>query len=229
MGSDFRNIIKIDKIIRTKRKTISLQITDDAMLIVRAPFNVDDETILKVVNKHKNWIEQKKRIIEKREHKFFPKEFVNGEGFLYLGRIYKLKIIENQEIPVRFVNGFYLSKKALSNAKEVFIDWYKKMAKEKLSERVSRYSKLSGIEYREINITNAKKRLGSCSPNGNLNFSWRLIMAPLSVIDYVVVHELVHIKEKNHSKQFWNKVKILLPDYEKHKEWLKSNWHILKI
>lgn len=228
MGSEIMDI-KIEKIIWTKRKTIALRITDDATLIVRAPFDVSEETITEVIFKHKKWIEQKKRDIEMRDPKFSPKEFVNGEGFLYLGRYYRLKIVDDQEVPLKFENGFYLSRNALPQAREVFIEWYKKMAYEKISERVRWYAQKRGFKYNKINITNAQKRWGSSSSNRNLNFPWRLIMAPLPVIDYVVIHELVHLEEKNHTKLFWNKVKMLMPDYEKYKDWLKKNGYLLKL
>lgn len=221
--------IKIEKIIRTKRKTIALEITDNATLIVKAPLNVNDKIIENVIIKHKKWIERKKREIEARDPKFSPKEFVNGEGFLYLGRYYKLNIVEEQEVPLKFENGFYLSRKALPQAREVFIEWYKKMAYELISERVKFIANKRGFKYKMINITNAQKRWGSCSPEGNLSFSWRLIMAPLPVIDYVVTHELVHLEEKNHGRDFWIKVKMLMPDYEKYKDWLKNNGYLLKL
>jgi len=221
--------IEIEKVIRTKRKTIGLQITDDATLIVKAPFSVDDEMIRKVIFKHKKWIEQKKREIGERDPKFSPKEFVNGEGFLYLGKFYRLKIVDDQKVPLKFANEFYLSRNALPQAKEVFIEWYKKIAYEKISERVRWYAQKRGFKYNKINITNAQKRWGSCSSNRNLNFSWRLIMAHLSVVDYVVIHELVHLEEKNHTKSFWNKVKMLMPDYEKYKDWLKENGYLLRL
>jgi len=228
MGSDFMDIV-IEKIIRTKRKTIALHMTDDATLIVKAPFNANDETIMGVVLKHKKWIEQKKREIETRDPKFSPKEFVNGEGFLYLGRYYRLKIVDDQEVPLKFENEFYLSRNALPQAKEVFIGWYKKTAYEKISERVKWYAQKRGFKYNMVNITNAQKRWGSSSSNKNLNFPWRLIMAPLLVIDYVVIHELVHLEEKNHTRAFWNKVKMLMPGYKKYKDWLKKNGYLLKL
>jgi hypothetical protein len=228
MGSDFMDI-EIEKIIRTKRRTIALQITDDATLIVKAPFNANNKTIMDVVHKHKRWIEEKKREIEARDPKFSPKEFVNGEGFLYLGRYHRLKIVDDQEVPLKFENEFYLSRNSLPQAKEVFIEWYKKMAYEKISERVRWYAQQRGFKYSKVNITNAQKRWGSSSSNGNLNFPWRLIMAPLPVIDYVVIHELVHLEEKNHSKAFWNKVKMLMPDYEKYEDWLKKKSYLLRL
>jgi hypothetical protein len=219
--------IKIEKIIHSKRKTIALQITDNATLIVRAPFGIDEKRIWEVIQKHSNWIENKKKEIEERDPKALKKEFVNGEGFLYLGKHYKLYIVDNQGIPLKLEDGFYLSRKFLDKAREVFIDWYKKEAFKKISERVKWYAQKSNLKYNKINITSAKKRWGSCSSNGNLNFSYRLIMAPISVIDYVVVHELAHLEEKNHGKNFWIKVKMLMPDYKKQEDWLKKNGYLL--
>lgn len=194
--------IKIDKIIKSKRKTIALQITDDATLIVRAPFFVDDKTIEQVVESRKEWIEMKRKEILSRDPKFLPKEFVNGEGFLYLGKYYRLKILKNAEEPLKFDNGFYLSKEHLHHARDLFVQWYKQRAYEKISERVKWYVQKRGFKYNKVNITDAQKRWGSCSCKGNLNFSWRLIMAPLAVVDYVVVHELVHLEEKKTHQGF---------------------------
>jgi len=217
------------KIIRSKRKTIALQIIDDATLIVRAPFDVSEETIKRVVAKHIKWIEQKKKEILTRDPKFKPKEFVNGEGFLYLGRYYKLTIVKEQEQPLIFNNGFFLLRDYQPVAKQLLIDWYKERAYEKISQRVEWYAKKGGFVFNKINITNANKRWGSCSLKGNLNFSWRLIMAPISVIDYVVVHELCHLEERNHSRRFWIKVKMLMPNYETSRDWLKNYGYLLRL
>jgi len=228
MGGDTVDI-EIEKIVRTERKSIALQITDDATLIVRAPFYVNDETIERVVLKRKDWVEKNKNSILRRDPKFSTREFVNGEGFLYLGKYYKLTIVDEQETALKLGNGFCLSRELLPNARQVFIQWYREKAHEKISERVKWYAQKRGFKYNKINITNAQKRWGSCSSKRNLNFSWRLIMAPLPIVDYVVVHELVHLEEKNHTKMFWNKVKMLMPDYEKHKEWLKRNGYLLRL
>ncbi|ADO44425.1 protein of unknown function DUF45 [Hydrogenobacter thermophilus TK-6] len=221
--------MEIDKIIRSKRKTITLQITDNATLIVKAPFEVSEETIRKFVIKHSKWIEEKKKEILSRDPKFAKKEFVSGEGFLYLGKSYKLYIVNQQDTPLKFDNGFFLLRDYQPLAKGLFIKWYKERAYEKISERVQLYAQKRGFIYNKVSITKAEKRWGSCSSSGNLNFSWRLIMAPLPVIDYVVVHELVHLIEKSHGKAFWDKVKVLMPDYEKHREWLKNNGHLLRL
>jgi predicted metal-dependent hydrolase len=219
---------EIHEIRRTDRKTIAIQITEEGKVIVKAPLNASDEAIMRVVLKNKKWIESKIKEVFSRP-RAGKKEFVNGESFLYLGRPYKLYIVENQEEPLRFENGFFLSKKFLHCAREVFIAWYKEAALEIISQRVEFYAKMAGLKYGKIRITDAQRRWGSCSPNNNLNFSWRLIMAPLPAIDYVVVHELAHIEEKNHSKRFWRRVKALMPDYEKYHQWFKENGHLLKL
>jgi hypothetical protein len=220
--------IEIKEIIRAKRKTIALQITYEGNLIVKAPFEVSDKTIKNVVIRHLNWIERKKKEVLSRDPKFAKKEFVNGEGFLYIGKHYRLMIVKGQEKLLIFRNAFFLSQNHLENAKEEFISWYKEHAYEKISERVEWYAKNNGFIYGKVKITSANKRWGSCSPNRNLNFSWWLIMAPLAVIDYVVVHELAHLEEKSHSKIFWSKVKTIMPDYKKHIDWLKTNGYLLK-
>ncbi len=221
--------IRIEKIVRSKRKTIALQVTDNATLIIRAPYDVDEETLLRVMLKHEKWIRKKIEEIKRRDPKAGKKEFVNGEGFLYLGKYYKLTIVDNQDVPLHFDNSFYLLRDYLPVARDVFINWYKERAYEKIKERVAFYAQKRGLKYNRINITNAEKRWGSCSAKGNLNFSWRLIMAPLPVIDYVVVHELVHLVERNHTREFWAKVKLLMPDYEKYRSWLKEKGYLLTL
>ncbi len=221
--------IRIDKIIRSKRRTIALEVTRDAGLIVRAPYRTPFDFIEKVVFKKRFWIKEKQEFVRDRCKKVMPKEFLSGEGVLYLGDMYKLEFIDDLDMPIVFNNGFQMSRKNLDTAKDILIGWYKEQAYQKISERVNWHSSLSGLKYHKIKLSGAQKRWGSCSAKGNLNFSWRLIMAPLRVIDYVVVHELAHLEEKNHSKSFWNKVKIMQPDYARHKSWLKENRHLLDI
>lgn len=206
-----------------------MYINSDAELIVRAPFNTNEEIINKVVLKYKDRLQKTQKEVQLRNLKFNKKEFVNGERFLYLGNHYNLKLVDNREILLDFKEDFLLLKKYLSYAKNIFIIWYKRRAYEKISQRVEWYAQKNGFEYNKINITNARKRWGSCSHQGNLSFTWRLIMAPLPIIDSIVVHELVHLEVKNHSKVFWNKVEILDPEYKEHKDWLKNNGHLLRL
>ena len=206
-----------------------MYINNDAALIVRAPFHTSEEVINEVVLKYKERLEKRQKEVQLKNLKFNKKEFVNGERFLYLGNDYPLKLVDNREILLNFENEFFLSKKYLSHAKNIFMIWYKRRAYETISQRVRLYAQKRGFEYNKINITNAQKRWGSCSHQGNLSFAWRLIMAPLPIIDSVVVHELVHLELKNHSKIFWNKVGSLDPQYKEHKEWLKNNGYLLRL
>jgi len=224
------NLEKIDirsLIVRTKRKTLALQVKDDATLVIRAPLNMSEKAILSFIEKHKSWIVKKKQVIKSKI--ISPKKYIDGEEFFYLGKSYKLFIVVDQKEDLKLDKYFILSKSVLYKAKDVFIRWYKKTAFKYISERVLLYSQKIDVKYNKVKISNAKKRWGSCSIKGNLNFSWFLIMAPFDIVDYVIVHELVHLIEKNHKKTFWNKVKQFMPSYREYEKWLKNNGYKLKI
>ncbi len=220
--------IVIDKIIRTKRKTISLIIGQDAKLVVRAPLRTPNKLIENFVQEKSLWIRQKIDEMEE-QPKALKREFVNGEGFLYLGRYYTLQILENSTRDIELRDKLYISRRILPHIRHHLKDWYKTEAKKKIIERCARYSNITGYTPLSIKISNAERRWGSCTSKGTLNFSWRLIMAPQEIIDYVIVHEMVHIKQPNHSKIFWIKVRSIMPDYEKRKKWLKENDRLLVI
>lgn len=219
---------EIEKIVRSKRKTIALEVTDRATLIVKAPYYVSNKTIDEVIQKHIKWIRRRIEITRTQE-KTFPKEFVSGESFLYLGKPYRLFVVYEQKESLRFDGAFRLREDQQTFARELFLQFYKKEAKRFILERVKLYSKIMGVSYKSFRITAATKRWGSCSRDGRLSFAYRLIMAPVSVIDYVVIHELCHVIEHNHSKAFWEKVKAALPDYEEQKRWLKEKGQLLNI
>jgi predicted metal-dependent hydrolase len=124
---------------------------------------------------------------------------------------------------------FYLSRHRLPEAPAVFEAWYRAQARRLISERVKHYAARNGFAYKRVSITRAKTRWGSCGSGGTLNFSWRLVLAPLEIIDYVVVHELAHLEVKNHSSVFWEKVEALMPDYKERRKWLKDNGQALSL
>lgn len=222
-------MIKIDQIIRTDRKSIALIVLRDGKLVVRAPLYATDDQIFSVIERKTNWIISKQKEVISTYPQSGRKEFVNGEGFLYLGQSYRLKIIDLGEIPLKLETFFLLDQSVLTRAEEVFINWYKERAMEVLSERVEWYGSKIGVDVKQVKITSAKSRWGSCSAKGTLSFPWRLVMAPVPVIDYVVVHELVHTTIKNHGEIFWNTLKGIVPDYKQRIEWLELNGHTLKI
>ena len=221
--------MKIDQIIRTKRRTIALVINQDGRLIVRAPLRATRKQIEYLVEQKAGWIKSKQELVSANFARFAPKEYIDGEEFWFLGKSYRLAIVNNSDQPLRLAGKFYLSRAALAHAERVFIGWYTAQAKLVIAERVQAYAANQGYKVHQVKITHAQARWGSCSPNGSLNFSWRLVMAPMRVIDYVVVHELVHLNEKNHSGRFWDQVKAILPDYAQQVRWLKSNGYLLRL
>ncbi len=216
------------KLIRSKRRTIALAITADASLIVRAPMNTPVSYIERLIESKLNWIRQAAAKISS-QPRAVAHEYVEGESFLYLGKTYKLRFDKKTTKKLDFKSAFILSSREKKNARAVLISWYKTEAKKQITERVELYARRSGLSYSSIKITTANRRWGSCSTTSNLNFSWRLIMAPLWVIDYVVVHELAHLEHKNHSDSFWSRVKIMYPSFEKAKTWLRANEGVLNI
>ena len=220
--------IPITKIIRSKRRTVALVINHDATLVVRAPMRASLERIEKMVAQKADWIERKLREISARP-KTAKKEFSEGEEFLYLGKKYQLKLTEKIEIKLGENDELFFPCVFLWRAKARILDWYRKQAKVHITNRVNEIAGKLKLEYISIKISNAERNWGSCGPKNSLNFNWRLIMAPSSVIDYVIVHELMHIVEKNHSRAFWSKVAGVMPRYREEREWLRKHSQLLVI
>jgi predicted metal-dependent hydrolase len=214
--------IKIDELIRSKRRTIALIISNNARLIIRAPHYASMDEINKFISKHQDWIEKKISIIAERNKNIKTREFVQGESFLYLGKEYPLDIRNYNEIRIED-NVLMFPEKFIQKASRKLNAWYKEKAFEKFKERLDLYSELIGVKYEYLKLSNAKNRWGSCNSKSGINLNWRLIMAPLDILDYVIVHELIHIEEKNHKQAFWNKVKNIIPAYKYNVKWLKEN------
>lgn len=214
--------IEIDQIIRSQRRTLAIQIKDDGSLIVRAPNRTSKTAILEFVEQHAAWI-QRKQAEARSEAAARPKQFLPGETFWFLGKSYPLEMVKQQRQPLILDGSFKLSEAASARAELVFERWYREQAKTILQERVDLFANQYGFQYLGIKINSARTRWGSCSAKGSLNFSWRLILAPLEQVDYVIVHELVHTIHHNHSKRFWNKVATILPDYKEHKKWFRQH------
>jgi len=157
------------------------------------------------------------------------KQYADGEKFLLLGSSFDLKLVGFQKPLLRFENDFTLHHAAQAKGEQVFTRWYKERALEIISERVKLYSQQYNFAPKQVKISSAKTRWGSCSPNGTLNFTWRLVMAPLTVIDYVVAHELAHLRVKNHSSKFWKEVEAIYPEYKKQRKWLRENGENLNL
>jgi predicted metal-dependent hydrolase len=215
---------------KKRKKTISLHIKEDGRIVLFVPYHTPKGEIKRFIKEKESWvikkISEKERSIRETEKAFIP-----GEKFLYLGESYPLEIRESdhQEPYLKLSFGkFILGQDHIEEAKDLFIEWYKREAKEMIAGRMDYYSHRLHLFPKGIRITSAKYRWGSCSRDNQLSFSWRMIMAPLTIINYILIHELVHIKEKNHSRRFWRYLESILPDYRKQRLWLKENGHRLR-
>lgn len=219
---------------RTKRKTVGIIVEPDGSIIVRAPPDMEENIIIETVEKKREWIANKIKENEKVKPPI-PKEQepVSGEKLLFKNRYYRLKVHEVDNLQTRLVRmcrtlHVYVSeqfddKTRAKEIKNVIIEWYKEKAINFLTKRVKRYSSYTKEKPKDIKIREIKLRWGSCTPDGKLLFNWRIMMAPISAIDYVVIHELCHLQDREHSPAFWNAVETLKPTYRKWKEWLHIN------
>jgi predicted metal-dependent hydrolase len=220
--------IQIDKLIRAKRRTIALIVERNGTLTVRAPMRAPQYLIDQFVQQKADWIARTRARLEA-ALPTSTKTYQDGEKFLYLGSSFDLKLVAQQRTALLLDNGFKLRYSAQNKGEAVFTHWYKERAYEIISERVKLYAQQYGFTPGQVKISSAKTRWGSCSPNGSLNFTWRLVMAPLEVIDYVVLHELAHLRIKNHSPKFWRAVEEICPDYKKKRKWLRENGEKLSL
>lgn len=220
--------IEINKLIRAKRRTIALILERDGSLTVRAPKRATLQDIHGFIQEKEKWIERSREKL-KAIVTVQKKEFMDGETFLFLGKDYELRLVPHQRQTLHFNSGFTLKASARPRGEAAFTKWYKSQALTIFTERVAHYANLHGFSPKQVKVTSAKTRWGSCSANGTINFTWRLVMAPLEVIDYVVIHELAHLKIKDHSQRFWKLVESLYPDFNRHRKWLRDHGEKLSL
>ena len=222
--------MKLDYQIKySNRKTLNISVERDRSIIVRAPHHLTPEKIEEIVQSKRQWIKEKLNHAQKYPLVLESKEFVSGETLMYLGRNYQLLIIDEEIEGIEFDQRFKISKSNQSKANELFKKWYLKQALKKIEPLAKKYAKSLGVEYNEFKTSEMKYRWGSCTPANNIIFNWRIIKAPMYVLEYLVAHELVHLIENNHTPRFWNILSIQVPNYEKAKNWLKKNGQLLEV
>ncbi len=213
----------------SNRKTLNISVERDRSIIVRAPHYLTAEKIDKIVQSKRQWIKEKLNHTQKYPSVAETKEFVSGETLMYLGRNYQLLIVDEEIEGIEFNQRFKISKSNQPNANELFKKWYLYEAIKKIEPLAIKYAKNLGVEYNKIKTSEMKYRWGSCTPANNIIFNWRIIKAPMYVLEYLIAHELVHLIEGNHTPRFWNILSIQIPQYEKAKDWLKNNGQLLEI
>jgi predicted metal-dependent hydrolase len=215
------------EIVRSRRKTADIVIERDGRVLVRAPGNVADDQIADIVEAKRYWIY--KNLAEWRDLNAtrLVREYRNGEGFLYLGRSYRLSFVADQKDFVLLKDGRFCLCRELADrgdiagAQAAFRDYYIARGHDRISKRVRYFAPKVGVQFTGINVRELGHRWASCSPAGRLAFHWKCMMAPPTIIDYIVVHELCHLHHLDHTDAFWNEVDKVMPAYRERKEWLR--------
>jgi len=216
-------------IIRSRRSTADIVIERDGSVVVRAPDWADDEQVASIVESKHYWIYQGLAEWRDLNATRVLREYKNGEGFLYLGRAYRLALVTDQDDDLQMKNGRFALRRALveqgeiAAAKSAFRDFYIAKGLERLRRRVDYYAPKAGVEPANVEVKELGLRWASCSSNGKLSFHWKCMMAPPTIIDYVVVHELCHLHHRDHTIAFWNEVDKVMPDFRERKAWLRKN------
>ena len=203
---------------RLNRKTLALYILKDGSLEVRAPKKLSESAISDFVLSKKDWILKNSERVQKQNIQKSEFSLKTGDFLLYKGREYEVLHKTGNSVGFDYINFYMPENTDFKLVKPALIKIYKNLAREEIAKKVEYYSKIMNTEYSGIKINSAKTRWGSCSGRNSLNFSWKLILADENTINYVVVHELAHTIEHNHSEKFWNIVKRFFPDYNESKK-----------
>jgi len=217
------NGLDINVIRSARKKTMHIVIERDGTVSVQVPENIEDNRILEILQTKEYEIHKKILYWKELNKEQIERQYVSGQSFMYLGKNYNLHIVEDQKRNLIFKDGkFLLSDKAI-DPRDSFVQFYKKQAKLKIAERISIYQKAVRKLPGKVEIRELPTRWASCTPDGNIYFNWRCVMAPVAVLDYLIIHELVHLEHPNHSRAFWDKVSAVCPNYQEYETWLKRN------
>lgn len=211
------------------RKTADIVIERSGHISVRAPEHLSEEQADAVVEKKRLWIYRNLAEWRDLNATRVVREWVNGEGFLYLGSSYRLLLVQEQAELLKLKDGrFCLRRNIVENggeeaAKRVFEKFYTEKGSERIKKRVAYFAPKVGVSPSSIQVKEIGYRWGVCTSDGRLSFHWKCMMATPKVIDYIVVHELCHMRHRDHTEEFWNEVDKMMPDFYERKIWLRVN------
>ena len=214
----------------SKRTKVTITIERDRKVVVHAPNHASDEAIARLVEAKRRWIYEKIRHSQKYTERPHPpgKELVNGESALYLGRSYRIEVVDRETKSIRFDQRFLIPASRAPHKKHAMREWYIARANERILPRVVKQARELGVSIDQARIVDNRYRWGSCTARDNICLNWRLIKAPIFVIDYVIAHELAHLLEPNHTPRFWNIVKTQVPTMDRARGWLREHGQILE-
>ncbi|HFK1767249.1 hypothetical protein AT258_24635 [Bacillus wiedmannii] len=222
-----------------RRKSVSISVDQHGVKVV-APTAAEHNIIENILHQKGAWIRNQLTSYEEMNQNSLKRKFVSGEKFPYLGRHYRLKVIkisDSLETSFRFHKGQFVAEIHEDVIEDqhrdlllpLYTEWIMERGNQFSKERMKRFTIKFSHHPNSIKIKDQEQRWGSCTPAGNILLNWRIFLAPASIVDYVLAHELVHLKHMNHSQEYWETLRMLLPDYEAKKEWLRVNGKTLYI
>lgn len=210
-----------------RRKNVDLVVDRQGQIVISVPADLSQEKVFKICKEKQVWIYQTLNKKQQSLHIAEPKEFVSGEGFFYLGRKYRLKLAYNntcKKEALQFRNGrFFLCHDKIEQGRELFVKWYSHRAKLWLENKTNQLSLRVATKPKSIQIRDLGYRWGSCTKSMQLLFHWRIILLPPERIEYLILHELVHLLEHSHSRSFYGRLSRACPDYREQENWLRLN------
>ncbi|MDQ6958275.1 MAG: SprT family zinc-dependent metalloprotease [Mariprofundaceae bacterium] len=222
---------------RPRRKTVGICVKPDQTVQVAIPKRFPLAKVDALVRGKADWIRRKLAQYQDIQEQYKPKQYVSGETFAYLGRDYRLTVVEGAETPINvrqktlqvgIPHDLSPEKRVLSVTKALEA-WFREKAQLHLTKRTAWYTARMHVAPASVGIKSYRSRWGSCHTDGRIYFNWRIIMAPPSIVDYVVVHELCHLAHHNHSPDYWRLVESVMPEYRTARGWLKQHGHGLEL
>jgi predicted metal-dependent hydrolase len=216
-------------IIKSRRIKTSEIIVDADNVSVRSPFHKPISEIHEIVRKKAGWILKKQLEYKNQNPEIMKPNFQDSSTLPYSGKNYALKIITNYQgsEQIEFEHGefsiYIQGKSSKKKARLLYEEWLTETAQSFLDKKIKEYSKELSVEPNQIKLKNLRSRWGSATKDGVINLSLNLLKAPTGVIDYMILHELCHLKIKGHSHRFWDLVHRFMPDYQEKIDWLKVN------
>lgn len=207
-----------------RRRAVEITVGRDGELVLSAPPAVPDATLRDFVQRKRMWVYKQLARKEALAHAPRRKEFVEGEGFAYLGRTYRLRLVAESDMAVKMTGGRFVMPKALAReGREHLVRWYRARAQPWLWSKVQEYTGRMEVAPAGLRVQDLGYRWGSCGKGEWLYFHWKTILLPPRIAEYVVVHEMAHLLEPHHTPEFWRRVERAMPDYERSKAWLAAH------
>jgi predicted metal-dependent hydrolase len=213
---------------RSRRKTASIYIERNGAVSVIVPQFLSDERIDRVLELKRRQIYKGLAEWESLNNRRYEREFVNGESFLYLGRQHRLRLVPDLEVPLVLKQGYFnirarMSPVPLARARGLFRTFYRVQGQAWVVRRIAHFAGRMGLTVPAVKVLELRNHWASCSATGCINVNWRTMMAPPTVVDYILVHELAHLSYPTHTAAFWGAVDRVLPDYREQRAWLREH------